>query len=158
MEKLNSAAETIQLIKDWFNYLRGKWIILLIAGIVCGAAGILYAWMQKPIYTAELTFAPENENANMGSYASIVAQFGFDMGGATGSAFEGENLSEFLKSRMMIETTLLTPIESKDSGRLLINYYIVQNHLNKEWSKNLDLKGFLFTKERSEERRVGKEC
>ncbi|MBC7511633.1 MAG: lipopolysaccharide biosynthesis protein [Ferruginibacter sp.] len=146
MEKSNSLAETIELINGWFSYLLGKWVILLIAGIVCGAAGVLYSIMQKPIYTAELTFAPENESANMGSYASIAAQFGFDMGGPTGSAFEGENLSEFLQSRMMIENTLLTPLESKDSGSLLINYYIMQKQLNNAWGKDPYLKDYLFTK------------
>ncbi len=144
MEQTNSPAETIRLIKNWFNYLRSKWVILIIVGMVCGAIGVLYAWLQKPVYTAELTFAPENEGNNMGSYASLAAQFGFDMGGSTGGAFEGENLSEFLKSRMMIETTLLTPMSGTDSGRLLINYYINQKDIKKGWEKVPDLKGFLF--------------
>lgn len=152
MENSNIKGKEISLeefklvVRKYWNYLFSnlRWIFL--TGLIAGIIGYIYAWRQIPVYTAEMTFAAETENASggLGAYAGLAAQFGFDAGG--GSAFEGENLVELLHSRRLIEKTLLTPVTAPDGSKeLLINYYIKKNKLDKAWAKNPLLGKVAFT-------------
>ena len=119
------------------KYLWSKWLILLIAGICFGLLGILYAWMQKPSYVAELKFSSEAGGDNaLGGYAGLAAQLGFDLGGGTGSAFEGDNLMELLKSWKIIEQTLLTESGYSPTHKLLLEEYVSNHEMNKAWAKD----------------------
>jgi uncharacterized protein involved in exopolysaccharide biosynthesis len=123
-----------------------KWYLILLFAILFGVAGITYAWLQDPIYTAELTFAPETDKGSgLGAYAGLAAQFGIEMGGSIGGgAFEGDNLSEFLQSNMLIQSTLLKPIIINNNPQSLINYYIETKKFNKGWENDKNLNGFIF--------------
>jgi hypothetical protein len=125
-DQTKSARATLILIHSAYRHILSKSLILLTVGILGGVAGIIYAWMQKPDYIAELTFAPENDKGGgLGMYAGLAAQFGVDIaGGNSGGAFEGENLSAFLKSNLLIEKTLLTPVVIASKKDLLINHFI----------------------------------
>lgn len=137
--------ESVNTIISTWKYLQKKWKLLFLSAFLFGCIGILYAWLQKPVYVAEITFAPENDNSSrMSGYAGIAAQFGIDIGGSGGGAFEGDNLSEFLKSRMLIEKTLLTPVQVGNKNELLINYYIISKKYNKDWGKRKDLQALDF--------------
>jgi hypothetical protein len=46
------------------------------------------------------------------------------MGGSSGGAFSGDNLLELMKSRLLVEKTLLTAVDSNGKQKLLINQYI----------------------------------
>lgn len=86
--------------------------MFLVTGIIFALIGVLYAWLEKPVYTAELTFTSENESSgNISSYAGIAAQFGLDLGGASGSAFAGENLMHLMSSRRLIKKLYLLLLE-----------------------------------------------
>lgn len=113
------------IARSWYSYLLSRWYVFFLAGFIFGLAGVLYAWLEKPVYTAQLTFASENENAgNISSYAGLAAQFGFDLGGSSGGAFAGENLMHLMSSRRLIKTTLFTPLNRNNTNLLLINYYL----------------------------------
>lgn len=134
------------IIRKWIFFLLSKWVWILSIGLIFALAGMGYAWLQKPLYTAEITFAPENDNSSsMGMYAGLASQFGIDIGGGGGGVFEGENLMEFLKSRMLIEKTLLSPIDKADLNKLIIHHYIEVKNFKKEWSKDEKLKNLIFT-------------
>ena len=131
-------------VKAWWNYFLLKWYILLIVGIICGSVGVLYAYLQKPKYTATLTFAPEGGGGgSLGAYAGIASQFGFDLG-MGGDAFEGDNLVEIMRSRRIIERTLFTKVNLNGHGTLIINDYIENNKLNTNWSKKAELQNIKF--------------
>ncbi len=116
-----------KVLKAWFNYLLSKWMVIALVTILLAIIGIIYAWRQKPVYTAEITFASENESkSSLGAYAGIAAQFGFDLGGSSGGAFEGENLLYFMRSDLMVEKALLTPVDINGKSQLLIDYYLKQ--------------------------------
>src|SRR4051812_37593634 len=103
--------ELFSKIKEWTVYLVSKWKIILIVGILGGAAGLLNAYMKKPVYTASLSFALENQQSNeMGGALGLASQLGFDLGGGGGGIFAGANLIELFKSRSIIEQTLLKPV------------------------------------------------
>jgi hypothetical protein len=137
-----------QITKSWISYLLSKWLLIIAVAFLFGVIGVTYAWMQKPVYTAELTFAPENDrgSSSMAGYAGIAAQFGLDIAGG-GGVFEGENLMELLKSRMLIQKALLSPIGKNGPNDLLINYYLRVHEINKDWSKDKVLSKISFTKD-----------
>lgn len=140
-----SLKELIQKAGEWFAYFKSKWKIIFVAGIMGGLLGLGYAIIQKPLYTANLTFA-FYEKDNKGSLGSIASQFGLGglSGGADGGVFSGYNMLELLKSRFLVEKTLLSTIEIKGKKELLVNRYIRFNKLDKKWAKDTILRGVTF--------------
>lgn len=119
-------------IKSWIKIFRRNWLLFLICSLVGGGLGILYAKSKKRTYIADLTFVlDENKGGGLGAYAGIASQFGIDIGGASSSGiFNGDNIIEFLKSRLMVEQTLLMPVDSNNS-QSLADYYIDTYNLRK---------------------------
>ena len=125
--------DTIESGKSLMRYLLRKWYIILLVLLVFGLLGILYAWLQKPQYRAVLTFSTESSGASqLGAYAGIAAQFGLDIGGGSNNAFEGGNLIELLRSRNLIERTLLTPIEA-GRNELLVDQFVRSQKMREGW-------------------------
>jgi hypothetical protein len=119
-----SLKELIQKIGAVMGYLKSQWWKLLLLGLMGGVAGFYYAQSQKPEYTAKLTFALAEGGDKVGGLGSIASQFGVDLGGGSGGAFSGDNLLELMKSRLLLEKTLLTAVDSNGKQKLLINQYI----------------------------------
>jgi LPS O-antigen subunit length determinant protein (WzzB/FepE family) len=135
-----------QITKSWISYLLSRWLLIIAVAFLFGVIGVTYAWIQKPVYTAELTFAPENDRgtSSIAGYAGIAAQFGLDIGGG-GGVFEGENLKELLKSNLLIQKALLTSISRSNTKDVLINYYIQSHQINKNWNKDKILSKVAFS-------------
>jgi hypothetical protein len=116
-------AEVVRNVQRTVSYLFTKWPLILGVAFCFGLLGITYAWLQKPVYIAEMSFTTESESGSkLGGYASIAAQFGFDLGGGSNNIFEGDNLMELLKSLTLVQKTLLTP--SGNGSRLMIDEYL----------------------------------
>ena len=141
-----SLREIIFKIREWWKYLLSKWIVILIAGLMGGALGFSYAYFKKPIYKAELTFALEEERqgGGLGGALGLASQFGFDLGGGGGGAFSGDNLLQLMKSRSMVEKTLLTPVTIQGKMKTLAEFYIDVNDLRIGWEKTSGLKAVHF--------------
>ncbi len=120
-----SLKELIQKLKEVINYLKTQLWILMLLGLLGGVAGYIYAKFQKPKYTAKLTFALAESGDKLGGIGSIASQFGLDlMGTGSAGAFTGDNLLELMKSRLLVEKTLLTAVDSAGKSKLLVNQYI----------------------------------
>ena len=120
-----SLKELIQKAGSILGYLKSQWWKLLLISLIGGIGGYVYANFQKPKYTAKLTFALAEGGDKMGGISSIASQFGLDlMGGGSAGAFSGDNLLELMKSRLLIEKTLLTTVDSMGKPKLLVNQYI----------------------------------
>jgi hypothetical protein len=128
--------ELILNMKNWIRYLISKWYILILAVVLGAVAGILYAKIKKPVYTATTSFVLEGaEPGNgLGQYAGIASMMGVDLGGGNGGIFQGDNLIELYKSRTMIEAALLNPSQS-DSTKVLLDHYFQMEQLKDEWKK-----------------------
>jgi uncharacterized protein involved in exopolysaccharide biosynthesis len=125
-----SLKELILKIKDWYRFLLSKWIVLVAAGIIGGAIGVGYATNQKPTYTARLSFVLEDEKSGgVSGLSSIVNQFGGDFIGNAGGAFAAANLAELMRSRLIIEKTLLSPVVLDNEKVSLADYFIRCNNL-----------------------------
>lgn len=134
-----SLDDVIIRAKVWWTFLLAKWKIILIAGTLGAAAGLTYALLKKPIYKASLTFALEDDKQSggggLGAAMGLASQFGIDLGGASGGgAFSGDNLLQLMKSRSMVEKTLLTAIDLKGKKETLAELYIGFNNYRDKWA------------------------
>lgn len=127
-------------IKFFYKYLINRWKLILLISILCSVLGLLYAIFKKPVYKAELNFALEDSKSagGLGAYSGLASQFGLDVGGA-GGAFSGDNLIELMKSRLMVEKTLLTPVNVNGKSETLAQLYIDFNGLREKWANNPEI-------------------
>jgi uncharacterized protein involved in exopolysaccharide biosynthesis len=142
-----SLKELIQKGQAWFAFFKSKWKTIFLAGLIGGLLGLGYSFTKKTIYTAKLSFALEEKGNMSGSgLASVAAQFGLGgIGGGDGGVFSGGNMIELLKSRFLIEKTLLSTVIINGKSDLLLNRYIRFNKLDKKWAKKKNLAGLKFT-------------
>ncbi len=117
---------------DYFLFIKKRFKWLIIIPVLCGLLGILYASLQDHKYEADLTFVSNNDN-NSSPYSFLMQQVGIDMNDAN-NAFEGDNLVEFLKTRSLVEQTLLTPITINNKRQLLVDYYADVYKLREKWN------------------------
>jgi uncharacterized protein involved in exopolysaccharide biosynthesis len=116
-------------------------------GVIGGVIGFTYAYFQKPTYKAVLTFAMEEEKSAGGGLSGalgLASSLGIDLGSSAGGAFAGSNLIELMKSRKLVDKTLLSPIEVNEKTQSLVEYYITFNELKKDWDENTNLKNLNF--------------
>lgn len=141
-----SLKELIYKAKEWYGYLLSKWKIILLCGIIGASLGLTYSFTKKPVYTATLTFATEDEKAGggLGGALGLASSFGLDLGGGGGGIFTGTNLTELFKSRSMVEKTLLRPIIFKGKVISFAEMYIENNGWQKSWDNNEKFKSIKF--------------
>lgn len=146
-----SIKQVILRLQEWYHYLRHRWLIIIIAGIIGGAIGLIYAMVKKPIYTATLTFALEEKTSgnSLGAYTGLASQFGINLGNGGEGVFTGDNIIELIKSRRMITKAMLSSIRVDGREQSLADYYITFNHLRDNWRKSDNsLADFYFRKNR----------
>lgn len=134
-----------KMIHGWVTYLKSKMIWIILVGIISGICGIFYASSRVPIYTAQLTFASDiGQSPAINAYAGIASQLGIDMGGGE-TIFEGDNLMELLRSRLLIQKTFLTPVIIKGKKELLLDYYVDIKGYREQWKNDPALSKLSFT-------------
>jgi hypothetical protein len=141
-----SLKELIVKAKEWFNYLLSQWKIIVLVGIIGASLGLAYSLTKKPIYTATLSFALEDEKGGggLGGALGLASSFGLDLGGSGGGIFTGSNLTELFKSRSMVEKTLLSPVYINGKQISLAEMYIQNNKWREIWNKNPKLSKIQF--------------
>ncbi|MDP4283960.1 MAG: hypothetical protein Q8891_06020 [Bacteroidota bacterium] len=102
-----------------------KWWLFLIVGVLAGIIGIYYASKQKMTYKSSLTFALDTGDGSSGAI-SLAAQFGLNLG-SSGDIFAGDNIIEIMKSRRMVEGTLLSIDTFQNKPYTFIEYYLQQS-------------------------------
>lgn len=140
-----SLIELVDKWKNWFAYLRTKWLFILIFVLIGAVTGVTISIFQKKDYVAELTFALEEKGGGANAYAGIASQLGIDLGGE-GGAFSGDNSLELIKSRKLIEQTLLTPVMINGEEQLLVNRYRSFNSDCQDWEEDPVLSAIQFKK------------
>ena len=141
-----SLKELILKIKEWYQFLLTQWKLIILMGVIGGVIGFTYAYRQPITYKATLTFALEEDKGGggMSGALGLASQFGFDIGGSGGGAFAGSNLIELMKSRLLVEKTLLNPIEVEGKTISIAEYFIQINKMREAWDKNPALKNIQF--------------
>lgn len=124
--------------KDLFSYLWGyKWRILL-AGLLGGAIGFVYAkYFAKPTYTSVISFTLEQKSGGgagaLGGLASSLGLGDLPTGSSSGM-FGGENVLYLMKSNRIIHQSL-KEAQADLKGDHLLNAYL-KNHFEKPLKEN----------------------
>jgi uncharacterized protein involved in exopolysaccharide biosynthesis len=123
-----SIKELIQKIQEWIAYFKTQWKLLIGIAALGGIIGFVYASFQKTTYLATTTFVLE-EDKGSGGAMSLASSFGFDLGGGGGGLFTSSNIIELMKSRLVVEKTLLNPVQVAGKEISLADYYIQINKI-----------------------------
>lgn len=131
-----SLKELIQKIQEWFQYLKKYLKQIFIITSLGSFLGFTISIVIKPNYLAKSTFVLEEEKTSggLGSAMGLASSFGFDLGGGGGGLFTSSNIIELMKSRFVIEKTLLKPVKVGSIEISLADYYIQVNELREDWS------------------------
>ena len=133
-----SLKELIQKIQEWIAYLKTQWKLIIGIAALGGIIGFVYASFQKPTYLATTTFVLEEDKGGgggLGGAMGLASSFGFDLGGGGGGLFTSSNIIELMKSRLVVEKTLLNPVNVAGKEISLADYYIQYNELKEDWVK-----------------------
>ncbi len=134
--------------KSAFVFLRGKWLLIFITGALFGVLGIVYSLFNKPKYKATCTFVLDEGSraGGMSQYAGLASLAGIDLGSTSaGGIFQGDNILELYKSRIMIEKALLTEANFNGKNQLLIDRYIEFNKFRDRWKVTKGIGDVQFT-------------
>tara|TARA_B100001029_G_C15029003_1_gene435606 strand:+ start:360 stop:1373 length:1014 start_codon:yes stop_codon:yes gene_type:complete len=105
----------------------------IIVFIILGISG---SFLLPNNYNAKLTFVVEASSSNiLSSYSGIASQFGIDLGMSESSTFTQNNIIEIIKSRSVIEASLMTKSVVNNSRNLLVEHYLTIN----EYVNDLDV-------------------
>ncbi len=135
----------ISILTKYKNLIIGITLI----GIVLGFSIAKYT---KTKYKAELTFAFEDENGSGGISGAlgIASSLGIGVTSGNGGIFSSSNITELIKSRLIVEKTLLKPIIINNSNTTLLSYYVQNSKINLNEKFGINSKIFLTSKKRKE--------
>jgi hypothetical protein len=140
-----SLKELIQKIQEWVAYLKMQWKLIIGIAALGSIMGFVYASFQKPSYLATTTFVlEEDKGGGLGGAMGLASSFGFDLDGGGGGLFTSSNIIELMKSRLVVEKTLLNSVQTGGKEMSLADYYIQVNKLHEGWSKNPALANLSF--------------
>ena len=139
-----SLRDLVIKIQNTYRILLKNWWKLAIAGIIGAGLGLVYTWVKKTKYTAELVFVTaEAEEGGLSKLSAIGSQFGFDFGGGSSGAFGGDNLLELMKSRLLVEQTLFDSLSHEGRRYRLLEYYLRRDSLEKSKTSAVPLSGII---------------
>ncbi|MDF2431863.1 MAG: hypothetical protein JWP44_1494 [Mucilaginibacter sp.] len=131
-----TAKDLFKKVQHYKTYLVSKWKIILLLSIAGIVAGIAYASLKRNNYIAICSFVvDDNDKGSLGQFSGLASLVGLDIGNsANNGIFQGDNLIELYKSRLMIKKTLLSKGSFNGRSELLIDRYIDFNDLKNKWS------------------------
>ncbi len=113
------------LLLEVVYLVRYRFILLVFAALIGGIAGVLFAYLTKVKYIAVTTFALEDEGSGSGGgIMGLASQFGFDLSTGGSGIFSRDNITELLRSRRIVESTLLSPAIINDKNATLAQHLI----------------------------------
>lgn len=132
-----SLKDVVGKARQWGHYLKTQWIKILVIGIVGGAIGYFNSELKKTEYKAVVRFTIESEQSGGGLSGAmgLASKFGIDVGSGGGGAFTGKNLIELMKSRMLMQKTLLRSVKVDNKDITLANYFIDMMGWRAKWKE-----------------------
>lgn len=135
-DELNSL-DILKKGKDILIYLKSRWMVISLVGLIGGITGFFYAYKQPINYSAKLTFVVEENKtgslSSLGGLASLAGQFGVDMGSG-GGILSGENIIQYFKSPTLAREVLLSRFDQK-SNVSFVDVFVKKYELDKKWGK-----------------------
>ncbi len=143
-----SYKEILIKLKHLSTILKSKYKLLLIACVLGGLVGYINSFFETPVYKSVLTFAMEEEKSTSGGLSGalgLASSFGIDLGSGGGGAFASSNLTELMKSRLIFEKVILSPVLINNKIISLAEYYIQIKNLRKKWRNDTVLSKIIFS-------------
>lgn len=108
--------------------------IILFCSLLAGG----YSFIRKPNYKGLVTFILDEKSSGISSgLAGLASQFGFDIAGIAGNSgmLAGDNILDILTSRSIIETVLLSKVDSAQGAGspTLADRYLAFSGLKRKW-------------------------
>ena len=75
----------------------------------------------------------------------LASSFWIDLGSGGGGAFASSNISELMKSKLIVEKVLLNPVFINGKKFTLIEYYLQINQYRKKWKGKKELENLTFS-------------
>jgi len=131
-----SLKDLILKIRRIGSYLIYKWKLITSFFIIGAILGLGYSILKKPVYRAETTFVLEDGSPGGGGllsqYSGLASLAGVDLNANGGSIFQGDNLIELYKSRLMLQKALTTKVIINNKPQLLVEKYTTINRWNED--------------------------
>ena len=124
-----SIKDIYKQIKGIIAFLRSKLLIISTIVFISSGIGLTYSFFQPNQYVAKLTFVLEEDKSNgmgLAGALGLAGSLGIDLGASGGGVFSGVNLMELMKSRRIIENTLLSSIKSGEQTTTIADYYLAK--------------------------------
>lgn len=140
-EDFISFADILKYLRSNLLYLRSKYLILLVVAMVGASIGFFKARLTKPTYTASITYVVEGQSSgSSGGFGGLASQLGFNVGGGGASGagiFTPGNLVELMKSRVLLESVLISSATIDGKTKSLAEFYVDIKELRKsKWPKS----------------------
>ena len=152
MENYNDEIQLKDILIKLSEYktylLKQKFTVIAVSGLFF-VLGVIFAISADKKYIAELTFVVEDQQQGggaLGAMSGMASQFGFDIGGSSSTTFSQNNILEFLKSRGVVEATLMQNRKVNKIEDLLIEHYLHFNKIKDLWEADEDLTPVSFHK------------
>jgi uncharacterized protein involved in exopolysaccharide biosynthesis len=129
--------DLIRIVKTWKELFVKNLFKILIAGIIGGAIGFAYAYLDTPKYNAQLKFVMRSDPGS--GLSSGLAGLSSILGTGTGPGGAGSGLErviELIGSDRIIGNAILSEAEVNGKQDLLINHYITLQGYRKVWAKD----------------------
>lgn len=126
-----STAELIAQLKAWFLFLLKNWKLIIILTVVAAVCGIVYSKLSKTKYQAESTFVLQESKEGPSAKLDLLG-----LGNKGSSLFESENIIWLYSSRLMLQQTLLTTVDTGGQKVLLLNWFLKESRKDKILAKD----------------------
>jgi len=141
-------SDLMSLVGKAIKYIFSQYLLILKIAIVTGCVGLGYGYFEKDKFIAEATFIVEEKSGSKSGLGALASSVGFDLGSLTGGnagLFEGDNILDIMQSRLIVESVLLSHVDTTNSSSpTLADLYAASHGINKKWAKDPQLVQFNF--------------
>jgi hypothetical protein len=133
-----SPRKFILQVRSTGAYVLSKWWIIIIVAILFGLAGAATAFLKKPLYVAETTFALDDEpvSGSKNSLSKLATELGLEVNVDAGTVFSSiTNIVELMQSRLLIEKTLRRTVTIDDKKLLFADFFLDSLNFREKWMK-----------------------
>lgn len=134
--------EAIKLwLNNYFNFIRKKFLIAVIVGLLGLGIGLYYAINYKPYFVSQLSFIiNDGKSSSIGALSAIAGQLGI---GGTGPSITDDRIMFLLSSKKILGSVLLKKIEGTNEtiGEGMISAFKLSSAIKSDSIMN-DFGGF----------------
>lgn len=135
-------AEVRNAISKYFGYLKSKSRIIIILILIPAISGVLFAWLRKPKYEAQLSFIINESEKGVGSaLLSLAGQSGLMLGSSSLTPTD-DKITFLLSSKRILGQAFLKTYKADNKDVIIGNALLEELKLNNAYANDPDMEGF----------------